>query len=112
MAEKMDPPFIWFLLCDNDFGWELEIAAKHVHECFFNPQILCSERTIKDGVITLMLGLKSVMDASRGFSSPSLNRSRHLEERLTVKFSDSPPNLDHDGGSVAIDRNTGYIWRF
>ena len=111
MAEKMTPAFIHILLCDNDYGWELGIVAKHVHECFFNPQILCSERAIKDAVITLMLGLGSLMHASRGFSAPG-NTHRYLEQRLTVKFADAPPDLDHDGGSVAIDRNTGYIWRF
>ena len=42
------------------------------------------------------------LDVSRGY----------LMRQLEVKFSDVVPDVDHDGGSVAIDRNTGYIWRF
>ena len=36
---------------------------------------------------------------------------RYLENNIKVEYLDIKPNVDHDGGSVVLDVNTGYTWR-
>lgn len=104
-----NPAFIYILLCDNDFGVELEQAAKIIYEQFRNYEIFCSEERVKRSVIKLIDGLNDMCAASNGFEV--ICPLSYLRDSLTVQFTDKLLTLDHDGGSVAIDRNTGYIWR-
>jgi hypothetical protein len=103
-----NPAFICLLLCNNDFSIELEQAARIIHENFGNKPFLCSEERVKRVVIKLIIGLHDLRYADRGFEVNCIKD--YLEAQLSVKFTDKPLTLDHDGGSVAIDRNTGYIW--
>lgn len=109
----MKPPFIIIRLCDNDFGQQLEQVAKLVHEAFFDQDIIISEEFVRLIVIDLVVALCCLSEAAKGGSLMPLNPVRaYLTARLRVEFADHAPTEDHDGGSVAIDRNTNYIWRF
>jgi hypothetical protein len=114
MAEGATPNFIHILLCDNDYGQHLERAAKVIYEVFGNNPIYVEEARIKKVVVDLVVVYESMHAAANKYSSDyDFDVSRgYLMSQLEVKFSDVVPNVDHDGGSVAIDRNTGYIWRF
>ena len=110
----MKPNFIVIKLCDNDFGQELEKAALQVEAAFDNAPILVSEtRVIKSVMIDLVLAFSNLIEAAKGFSVEGSATRYYLEHNLEVTFHDRLPQLpDHDGGSVAIDRTRGYVWRF
>lgn len=110
MAEKMRPAFIHILLCDNDYGQELGAVAHMVHDHCHQPTMACDPEEIKYAVIDIINGMSRLKAASRGWAN--MDSLPYLRSRLSVVFSDVVPNVDHNGGSVAIDRNTGYIWRF
>ncbi len=107
----MTPPFIHISLCDNDFAQELEAAARLLHErlpdCVSNLDVA----RITEAVIGIMCSLAAI----RYLSSPAefvSGTEQYLRKELRVHFAMHPPTADHDGGSVAIDRNTGYVWRY
>lgn len=104
--------FIIIYLCDNDFGNQLEQTAKLLHEHFCDQELLCSELRVKDIAVDLIVALCNLSAAARGFAEDSDHLRLYLTKALDVVFTSQPPTEDHDGGSVAIDRNTGYIWRF
>lgn len=63
-------------------------------------------------MVHLTSALVRVHEAARGFKCEDNAGLPYLSNRLRVVYSETVPNLDHDGGSVAVDVSTGYIWRF
>lgn len=107
----MNPSFIQIHLCDNDYGQQLEQAAKLLQSTLADD-ILVSEARIKRVMVDLVVALSDLQSAARGFEFSGLQTSRYLDSVLHVSFSRHPPTRDHDGGSVAINRHTGHVWRF
>lgn len=102
----MTTQFIHVLLGDNDFAQQLEEASARVFAAFGTRE---TEEDFRKCVVTIasaLNDLRAVQNGSRQSAYEYLNRS------VRVVFSDEKPSVDHDGGSVAIDCNTAYIWRF
>lgn len=109
----MNPNFIVITLCDNDYGQQLEQAARLIADSFGTADILVSERRMKEVVVELIVALDNLSFAARGFETESRSVRRYLEASLHVSFARHAPTYDHDSGSVAIDRTrNNYIWRF
>ena len=106
------PAFIHVLLCDNDFGEEIEFALRHAFDGWKAASRTPPEDDLRCCIVHLAVAHHRVRnlafgrDVYRGESLDYLNKS------IRVVYADAPPALDHDGGSVAVDVNTGYIWRF
>lgn len=111
--ELSNPNFIVLYLCDNDFGWELEEVAKLLQWTFGQEPILPDESRVKAVAIDLMLALHNLRDAANGRAEKSDGQLRsYLTGQLGVAFAQHRPTVDHDGGSVCIDRNLRGFWRF
>jgi hypothetical protein len=106
------PSFIQLRLCDNDFGHQLEQTARLLNEALGEETVLVSPARVKTSAVNLIVALTDLSHAARGFSNDNAHLGLYLLRSLDVVFTDHAPTDDHDGGSVAIDRNTGYIWRF
>lgn len=101
--------FIHISLCDNDFASELEEATTRVFSSLHAGQIADVFRSC---VIELTVALNILRNAAFARDPFPTRLREYLNERLKVTYSDKAPDADHDGGSVAIDANTGYIWRY
>lgn len=114
MAEKLSPAFIHILLCDNDYGHDLGVVAHLVKDATWQRKLHGTEDALKRAVVDLLVGLEHLRRATNvHYADYDLDVSRgYLMNNLAVTFNDRPTTVDHDGGSVAIDRNTFYIWRF
>ena len=108
----MKPAFINLSLCDNDFGWQLEWAARQFHEEAGQGDIICASYFIKEAVIELVCAKLLLSDVMRNRYNDTAARRTYLTQALMVDFHKPPDGLDHDGGSVCIDRNLNYIWRY
>lgn len=108
----MSPNFIVIYLCDNDFGYELDRTARFIIEALSADPILVSEERVKEVVVDLMVAFSNLNSVSKGFAPTVSLTKDYLTKSLKVVFADHAPVEDHDGGSVAIDRNRTYIWRF
>lgn len=108
----MNPNFIQIRLCDNDFGQELETAARIIDAHLGQGELYVSEGRIEGIVVRLVVALADLRAATRGFASENQSNIEYLMSKTNVVFSDKAPEDDHDGGSVAIDRRLGYVWRF
>lgn len=102
------PRFVHVLLCDNDFGQVLESATRQVFE---STKAACDAEVFKDCVVHLTSALDRLRDASHGRKCDDASLT-YLQNQVRVEYSNTAPNLDHDGGSVAVDVSTGYVWRF
>lgn len=106
------PNFIILYLCNNDYGDSLERTAKILNEFLHQDQVLVSAERIKEIAVNLIAELNDLREASRGFSTHREHTRDYLRRDLEVVFSRLAPDQDHDGGSVAIDRHRGVVWRF
>lgn len=99
-----DPNFIIIKLCDNDFGCPLEEAARIVFRALYTHY---SEEIFR-------LHMVSMTNALSRLQHPTMEHSSldYLFDKIKVTYSDTSPQGDDDGGSVAIDVNRNYIWRF
>lgn len=108
----VNPNFLVFSLCDNDYGNELEFAIRAIHEVLGPGEILVSEERVKSIAIDLMASMNDLRHAARGFSGTGQLLRNYLEKTLLVDFAMASPTDDHDSGSAAVDRCTGYVWRY
>ena len=108
----MNPNLIVLSLADNDYGQQLEQAAQLLHAQLGGEDVLVSERRVHEVVVDLVVALSNLTALARGFETDNALTRRHLHARLAVRFTSIAPTADHDGGSVAIDRNRNYIWRY
>lgn len=100
--------FIFVSLCDNDFQ-SLAEATEYVWK---NKEHPLTEDEFKHFVVNYVVFQNSV----RRIHKICMNKDhehtrRYLEGRIKVEYVDTKPNVDHDGGSVILDVNTGYTWR-
>lgn len=103
----MNVNYIIVRLCDNDFGQDLEKALTIVFEKHGTD---LHESIFRRCMVELVSALNDVRSAA--WIDNFQERHTHLYESISVEYSSTPPTEDHDGGSVAVDVNTGYIWRF
>lgn len=101
--------FIQVILCDNDFADVLEEATRRVYSSLGTKS---SEEDFKNCVVSLASSLHEIQLIGRGFSYRGYAAHKYLDSSVKVIFSDNKPDVDHDGGSIAIDCSTNYIWRF
>jgi hypothetical protein len=101
------PAFIHVALCDNDYSMPLEEAVTRVYRDFGTDH---SEEVFRNCVVKLATALCLIRSA--GDESGTHNVWRYLNSSVVVTYSNEPPAVDHDGGSVAIDTNLNYIWRY
>lgn len=102
----MTPQFIHVLLCDNDFAQPLEEASARVFASFGTRETEEDFRKCVVGVASALNDLRAVQNGSRQ------SAYEYLNGKVRVVFSNEQPIVDHDGGSVAIDCNTAFVWRF
>ena len=103
--------YIFFSLCDNDFGMVLEDAVRFVNE---NKVCALEEDDWKYWVVLATENFNSMRRIHPMLKRDDARRAQtkaYLENSLKVTFLRTPPEVDHDGGSVVLDFNTGYIWR-
>lgn len=100
--------YIHVSLCDNDFGIELEEAVTRVFASLGTTQ---SEISFQECVAELTIALDLIRNAAFA-REPGLHVREYLTNRIRVEYSNEPPTADHDGGSVAVDTNLNYIWRY
>ena len=108
----MKPKFLNFALCDNDFGIELEQAARIITSTFGPDAAFFGEARLKASAVDLVFALVHLRRAHIGFEPPPETTRKYLGEKLQVTFSRPDPGTDHDGGSVCVDRATNYVWRY
>jgi hypothetical protein len=101
--------FIIVSLCDNDFAGELEEATKRVFRELNTHQ---TEAVFRRCVIDLTVALNTLRNATFSRDPFPTRLREYLESRLKVTYADKPPTDDHDGGSVAVETYTNYIWRY
>ncbi len=100
--------FIFVSLCDNDFQTLLE-ATKYVWE---NKEHDLTEGEFKHYVIAYVMFKQSVRRINKNFiGEKSTCLKEYFDKSLQVYYTDDKPEVDHDGGSVILDTNTGYAWR-
>jgi hypothetical protein len=108
MTNMINPRFIYVLLCDNDFAGPLEEAVRRVFAALGGD---ASAHDFKRCVVSMATALCDLRDASnRREYDPKIKA--YLDNQIEVRYLDRVLDLDHDGGSVGIDCNTKYIWRF
>lgn len=109
----LNPSFIHILLCDNDFGRELEFAAGAVANTMVG-ELFVNEQRVKEVIVDLMVAHHNLIEAATGFSCSTEHVRVYLLGNLAVRFEAGKPaiDLDHDGGSACIDRHTRFFWRF
>jgi hypothetical protein len=108
----MKANFLCIELCDNDFGHELETAARLMREHLDREELPVGAARLKGVAVDLVVGLSNLREAARGWDATTPRTREYLERRLNVVLSNEAPTKDHDGGSVAWDRSTNYIWRY
>jgi hypothetical protein len=101
--------FIHVSLCDNDFSGELQEAVTRVFAELGTTQ---TEAVFRSCVIDLTVALNTLRNAAFARDPFPTRLREYLESRLKVKYALKPPTEDHDGGSVAIETYTNYIWRY
>lgn len=94
--------FIVIELCDNDFGSQLEQAARIVYDQY---------GTSKDAEV-FRRGVVAVASALADLRHPGSTSFHYLHTSVRVTYETDAPSKDHDGGSVCINTYTNYIWRF
>lgn len=109
----MNPPYIHFLLCDNDYGQVLQQMGDLIAKAFGSGPILVSEDRVKAVAIDLLVALSNLRSAGFGFANDGESTRKYLERSLQVQFSNQLLDFDHDGGSVSVSRrHLPYAWRF
>jgi hypothetical protein len=103
------PRFIVVSLCDNDFAGELQEAVTRVFSELGTDQ---TEVVFRRCVIDLTVALNTLRNAAFARDPFPTRLREYLEGKLRVEFNSVGPDNDHDGGSVAIDTNRNYIWRY
>ena len=96
-------------LCDNDFGYQLQEAVTKAHSVLGKE---ATTRQYKVCVVQMTVALCCISDAFYNRVQSLDSNFEYLNERVNVKYQQDAPDEDHDGGSVAVDLNSGYIWRF
>lgn len=108
-----NPNFVVIYLCDNDFGRELDEVGRILQTTFGREPMYIGSARLKEIVVELMVALNNLHTAYKGFSSSSGTVRAYLQEKVSVEFYRRKPDLpDHDGGSVAISRRDGFVYRF
>lgn len=109
MNEKRN--FVFFSLCDNDFGWMLKEAAEYI---FKQKEGVLSEEDFHDFAVMYVTFRNSVRRINPLLKCTTIDASKHthdyLTKRLTVTFREDRPMVDHDGGSAVLDMHTGQAW--
>ena len=100
-------PFIHISLCDNDFADHLQKAVELVFADLGTTQ---PEDVFQKCVVDLTVALNQLRHYA--FHREPTNPREYLEASISVLYSDRAPDIDHDGGSVAVDTNRNYIWRY
>jgi hypothetical protein len=106
--------FLVARLCDNDYAGPLENAMRWLNFNWRDRLPRTHPDTVKYSLIVLAT---AEMNASAAMRNQELDTKGHsveyLNRQLKVTFDQrAPRDEDHDGGSVALDLSTNYIWRF
>lgn len=107
IQSRVAPAFIHISLCDNDFADDLQTAARMV---FDTLGVRVTEELFCEAVVSMTNALSTLKSISRGWRNDSC--LAYLKSEIKIIYSSKPPDIDHGGGSVAIDCNTRYIWRY
>lgn len=100
--------FVFVKLADNDFQ-SLAEAAEYVWK---NKEHPLTEAEFKHFVVNYVVFQNSIRRIHKIFMNDDHEHTRrYLEDCVEVKYVDIKPNVDHDGGSVILDVNTGHTWR-
>lgn len=114
MNEGEKPNFILVLLCDNDFGQELETATRLIYERAEVMNPFPDPAWFLDQVVRLTMAL-SVLRLPGTPDALHINEHavrRYFHDNVKVHYYGRIGVIDHDGGSVGIDTNMNFIWRF